>query len=127
MKRRWRASAEDGREFVFELERPLTHGEVIHREENTAYVIEVDPEALLEISLALAPSAAAGIGWAVGNLHLELMAEPHRLLTPDEPAARQVLERLGVPFQTVTDRFRPGRFSRGAQVPSHELGTSHRH
>ncbi|MDX2186184.1 MAG: urease accessory protein UreE [Opitutaceae bacterium] len=127
MKRRWRGVAEDGREFVFELEQPLVHGSVAWIEAGIAYVIEVEPEPLLEISLDVAPSAAAGIGWAVGNMHLELMSEPARLLTPDEPAARQLLDRISVPYQTVVDRFRPGRFARGPRNPTHELGSSHRH
>ena len=70
--------------------------------------------------------AAAGIGWAIGNLHLELSAEPTRLITADEPAVRQLLERLKVPYRQTTGIFRPGRFARGAQ-PSHELGPSHKH
>jgi urease accessory protein len=97
-KRIWRGTAADGVEFGFEV----------------------------EVSLEIAPSAAAGIGWAVGNLHLELQAEPTRLLAPDEPAARQLLERLNVPFRQTTAIFRPGRFARGNQS-THELGPSHKH
>ena len=80
----------------------------------------------MEIPLDLSPSAAAGIGWAVGNLHLELSAEPARLLAPDEPAVRQLLDRLGVPYRAATAIFRPGRFARG-NLPVHELGPGHKH
>jgi urease accessory protein len=66
------------------------------------------------------------MGWAIGNLHLELSAEPDRLLAPDEPAVRHLLERLGVPYRQTTAIFRPGRFARGA-LSTHELGTSHKH
>ncbi len=85
------------------------------------------PEPVVEISLEIAPSAAAGIAWAIGNLHLELQAEPARLLAPDEPAVRQLLERLKMPYTQTTAVFRPGRFARGNQNASHELGPSHRH
>jgi hypothetical protein len=78
------------------------------------------------LSIDVAPSAAAGIGWAIGNLHLELQSEPTRLLAPDEPAVRQLLDRLKISFTPTTAIFRPGRFSRGQQ-PTHDLGTSHRH
>jgi urease accessory protein len=125
-KRRWRGVAEDGKEFGFELERPLRHGEVFWQTASARYVVRQVPEALLEVSLEIAPSAAAGIGWAVGNLHLELCAEPIRLLALDEPAVRQLLARLQVPFKPVTGIFRPGRFARG-QLNPHELGSSHRH
>ena len=125
-KRLWRGVAEDGVEFGFELSAPLKHGETFFQNATSRYVIEQQPEAVVEIALDIAPSAAAGIGWAIGNLHLELSAEPTRLLAPDEPAVRQLLDRLKVPFKQTTAIFRPGRFARGAQS-SHELGPSHKH
>jgi urease accessory protein len=87
-KRLWRGRAEDGAEFGFELEKPLQHGAVFWQTATARYVIQQQPEAVVEIALEMAPSAAAGIGWAVGNLHLELQAESERLLAPDEPAVR---------------------------------------
>jgi urease accessory protein len=48
------------------------------------------------------------------------------LLAPDEPAVRQLLDRLQVPFKPTTAIFRPGRFARGVQS-THELGPSHKH
>lgn len=125
-KRIWRGIAADGMEFGFELEKRLQPGDVFWQTNTARYVVRQQPEPVVEISLDVAPSAAAGIGWAVGNLHLELQAEPTRLLAPDEPAARQLFERLNVPFKTTTAVFRPGRFARG-NMSTHELGPSHRH
>ncbi len=125
-KRLWRSTAADGTEFGFELSAPLKPGDPFFQSAAARYVVRQQPEPVVEISLALAPSAAAGIGWAVGNLHLELSAEPTRLLAPDEPAVRQLLARLQVPFTPTTAVFRPGRFARGAQA-NHDLGPSHRH
>ncbi len=125
-KRLWRGVADDGTEFGFELETPLKHGDTFHETPAARYVIEQAAEPVVEIPLDVAPSAAAGIGWAIGNLHLELSAEPTRLIAADESAIRQLLERLNVPFRQTTAIFRPGRFARGAQ-PSHELGPSHKH
>ena len=125
-KRLWRGTAADGTEFGFELDGPLKHGDTVFETESKRYVISQSEEAVIEISLDVTPAAAAGIGWAVGNLHLELSGEPSRLLAPDEPAMRQLLERLMVPYRTTTAIFRPCRFSRNAQ-PAHELGPSHRH
>jgi urease accessory protein len=125
-KRLWRGTAADGTEFGFELEAPLKHGDAFFQSATARYVIEQQPEPVVEIDLAIAPSAAAGIGWAVGNLHLELAAEPARLLAPDEPAVRNLLERLKVPYRPTTAIFRPGRFARG-NLPTHELGPSHQH
>jgi urease accessory protein len=125
-KRLWRGTAADGTEFGFELEKPMQPGETCWQTATARYVVRQQPEAVVEISLELAPSAAAGIGWAVGNLHLELQAEPTRLLAPDEPAVRQLLDRLKVPFKPTTAIFRPGRFARGT-LSTHELGPSHQH
>lgn len=125
-KRIWRGTAADGVEFGFELEKPFQPGDVFWQAATSRYVVKQQPEAVVEISLELAPSAAAGIGWAVGNLHLELQAEPTRLLAADEPAVRQLLERLKVPFNSTTAVFRPGRFARG-NLSTHELGPSHKH
>ena len=126
VKRLWRGLAEDGTEFGFELSAPLKNGEVFYQSSTTRYVIHQQPEPVIEVSLDVTPSAAAGIGWAGGNLHLELSAEPTRLLAPDEPAVRQLLDRLKVPFTSTTAIFRPGRFARGNQS-THDLGTSHKH
>lgn len=125
-KRLWRGTAADGAEFGFELSAPLKHGDVFFQTAMARYAIAQQPEPVVEISLAITPAAAAGIGWAVGNLHLELQAEPTRLLAPDELAVRQLLDRLKVPFTATTAIFRPGRFARGQQ-PTHELGPSHKH
>jgi len=125
-KRIWRGAADDGIEFGCELAAPLRDGDTIWQTATARYVIRQPAESVVEISLDIAPSAAAGIGWAVGNLHLELSAEANRLLALDEPAVRQLLERLKVPFKQTTAIFRPGRFVRGAQS-SHEFGQSHKH
>ena len=126
-KRLWRGVAEDGTEFGFELAAPLKHGETFWQTATARYVAQQQPEAVLEISLeAVAPSAAAGIGWAIGNLHLEFSSEPTRLLALDQPALRQLFERLKLPSQPTTAVFRPGRFARGNQSV-HELGPGHKH
>lgn len=126
-KRRWRGTADDGTEFGFELAAPLKDGDTIFESTTARYVIRQPAEPVVEIPLDVAPSAAAGIGWAIGNLHLELQAEPTRLLAADEPAVRQLLDRLKVPYRQTTAIFRPGRFARGEKLATHELGTSHKH
>lgn len=125
-KRLWRGAADDGTEFGFDLAAPLKPGDTIFQSEAARYVVRQNEEAVVEISLDIAASAAAGIGWAVGNLHLELAAEPTRLIAADEPAVRQLLERLKVPYRATRAIFRPGRFARGA-LPAQESGPSHQH
>ena len=94
-KRLWRGVADDGAEFGFDLSAPLKHGDTVFQNPSARYVVQQKPEPVIEISLAIQPSAAAGIAWAIGNLHLELSADATRLLAPDEPAVRQLLGRPG--------------------------------
>ena len=128
-KRLWRGVAADGAEFGFQLSRPLQPGDTFHQTPTTRYVIEQEPEPVLEIPLAGLPaSAVAGIGWAVGNLHLEFSSEATRLLTPDEPAARQLLARIQIAYTPTSAVFRPGRFKRSLTTPLvDDLGPSHKH
>jgi len=128
-KRLWRGTASDGVEFGFELSSPLKPGDTFHQTMAVRYVIAQEPEPVLEIPLGdLPPSATAGIGWAVGNLHLEFSSEATRLLTPDEPAARQLFARIQVAYTPTTAVFRPGRFKRNVTTPLvDELGPSHQH
>jgi len=122
----WQGAAEDGREFTFERAAPLRHGDVVFQTESARYVIRQRPEPVLEIPLEVAPSAAAGIGWAIGNLHAELSAEPGRLLTPDVPNTRLLLDRIRVSYRAGNAVFRPGRFARGeSPLPLPDPG--HRH
>ena len=125
-KRLWRATAEDGAPFGFELAKPCKHGDTVWQAAEVRYVLRQIPEPVLRVSLDMAGSAAAGLGWAFGNLHLEASTVPGRLLVADSPAARRLLEKLGLPF--VADRivFRPGHFARGP-LPPHELGPGHQH
>ena len=125
-RRRWRLSTEDGHDFGFVLTRPLQHGDTIAEIAGRRYVLSQRPEPVLAVSLRLAPSAAVGLGWAFGNLHLEASADAERLVVADTPAGRQLLARLGVPFSSTEEVFRPGRFARGA-LPDHELGPNHQH
>jgi urease accessory protein len=128
-KRLWRGIAADGCEFGFSLAAPLKHGDTFWQTEVARYVIAQEPEPVLEVVIGDLPaSATAGIGWAVGNLHLEFSSEANRLLTPDEPAARQLFARIQIEFNPTTAVFRPGRFKRSVTAPLvDELGPSHKH
>jgi len=125
-RRLWRATAEDGTPFGFELERPFRHGETVLQAAEVRYVLRQIPEPVLCVALDLAGSAAAGLGWAFGNLHLEASAEPGRLIVADSPVARRLLGKLALPFTTDLLVFRPGHFARGP-LPAHEFGPGHQH
>src|SRR5580700_1688803 len=97
-KRLWRVAAVDGAEFGFEVETPLRHGDVVWASDKARYVIRQEPEPVLEIPLDVKTDAAAVIGWAVGNLHFAIEAQPTRLLAPDDTGLRQALDRMGIHY-----------------------------
>ncbi len=121
-KRLWRATAADGTEFGFELAGPLAHGDVVLVAAAVRYVIDQCAEPVLEIPLPTSPEAAAVTGWAVGNLHFPIEAQPGRLLAPDDTALRQSLERLGIAHRPIAEVFRPHRVAAGAAPHRHGAG-----
>jgi len=110
-KRLWRAVAEDGAEFGFEVETPLRHGDVVHVTAAARYVIEQRPEPVLAMALDPEPDKSAVLGWIVGNLHFVIEARADHLLAPDDPALRQSLERLGIAYAPATEIFQPHRLA----------------
>ena len=105
-KRRWRGKASDHREFGFDLAAPLTHAACFFFEGHTRYVIEQQPEPVLEIPIAT-PEDAARLGWQIGNLHLVVQVLPALLRVADDPAAAQMLTREGITFQRHEAVFQP--------------------
>jgi urease accessory protein len=110
-KRLWRAPADDGVDFGFELEAPLQHGDAVWSTPQKLYVVRQEPERVLEIPLDVAPDAAAIIGWAVGNLHFAIEAQPTRVLAPDDTGLRQTLDRMGIHYHEASEIFQPNRFA----------------
>lgn len=114
-KRRWRGVAADGREFGFDLERPLSDGDVFFRTDAAVYVLEQRPEPVLEIPLGLDPADAARLGWRLGNLHFPLAfagGAAHGdgvalALAVDDPAVRGMLAREHIAFTPAERVFRP--------------------
>jgi urease accessory protein len=107
----WRGNADDGIDFGFEVTQPLRHGDVVFATPHTRYVIHQLPEPVLEMTLDSNPEAAAVLGWIVGNLHFVIEVQAKRLLAPDDPALRQSLERLGIPFRATVEVFQPHRLA----------------
>jgi len=106
-KRRWRGTAEDGREFGFDLESHLHDGDVFFEAES-AYQIEQLPEPVFEVKLdGHAPRRAAEMGWLFGNLHFPIQITRDLIRVADDPAVRQMLEREKIPFTETIHVFHP--------------------
>ncbi len=111
-KLRWRATAEDGRDFGFELDTPLQHGDAVLLENQTCYVIDQTSEPTLVVKLPSASEAAA-LGWAIGNLHLPLEIAGDRVITPDDPALHALFQQRGIAYQSAPRVFHPLRAAAG--------------
>jgi len=105
-KRRWRGVAEDGREFGFDLEVPLNHGAHFFAVGDNYYVIEQEPEKVLEIPMTT-PEQAARVGWSLGNLHFGIQVAEGAVRVPDDPAVLQLLHREDITFSRVKCVFLP--------------------
>jgi urease accessory protein len=108
LKRRWRATAEDGTEFGFDLESRLKSGCVIHRGDRADYVIFQEPELIYEVQLGT-PAQAALMGWKIGNLHLPVEITGSSVRALHDPAMLQLCEREGWTVSERTVVFTPLR------------------
>jgi urease accessory protein len=110
-KRRWRGIAGDGREFGFDLDHALDHGDVIYRDDCACYTVFQRPEPILEIPLPVMPGEAALVAWQVGNLHFPVEIQGDILRTVDDIAVRQMLDREGISYIANDAVFRPAPVS----------------
>ena len=108
-KRRWRAVAEDGRDFGFDLAEPLNDGIPFFQAAGATYLIAQQPEPVLEIPLSDDPARGARLGWLIGNLHFSLELAGNFIRVADDPALRQMLAREHVHFHEHSRVFHPER------------------
>ena len=105
-KTRWRAQAEDGTEFGFELAQPQRPGAAVFQSERARYVIEQRPEPLLRVAVA-DPTEAARVGWMIGNLHFPAQVRDGGIYVEADLAVRQMLAREDIPFEETEGVFQP--------------------
>jgi urease accessory protein len=122
-KRRWRASADDGSDFGFELDEPLKHGDCFHQTAENIYRIAQLPEAVLEIDYTDNPNDGLRVGWSIGNLHMPMQVAGPIIRVADDPAIRQLFSHLGVDYTEKTEVFQSNRVS--TEIRGH--GHTHSH
>ncbi len=103
-KTRWRGEADDGKSFGFDLEHPLTHGDLIADN----YIIQQTPEPVLVIPRAPEMDIAT-LAWSIGNLHQALQVTPRELITADDPALRPLLDGMNLYYRCEQRIFNPLR------------------
>ncbi len=107
-KTRFRAVAADEREFGFELEHPLAHGDIVWENDYGYYVIQQIPEPVIVITSHEITQTAA-LAWSIGNLHQPLQINGHELIAADDPGIRQLCQHQQVAFETAHRVFQPFR------------------
>ncbi len=118
-RRRWRAEAEDGSDFGFDLAEALSHGDCIHVTDTAAYRIEQSPESCFLISLGDSRQAA-WIGWMVGNLHFKAAFSQEGMLVQDDLAVQQMLDREHIHYHKVERVFQPAKQGGHSHDHSHD-------
>ena len=111
-KTRWRAIAADGREFGFELEQPLRHGDVILENDYGHYILDQSPEPVLVFAMGDNESIAS-LAWSIGNLHQPLQVLPGEMVAADDPALRQWCDQQHVAYRGEHRVFQPLRAAAG--------------
>lgn len=106
-KRRWRAFADDGAEFGFDLECPLRDKALFHQEGRRLYVIEQLREAVIELPCPSDSLASARLGWMLGNLHFPIEIREGFLRVGEDPAVRQMLARECIEHTLTEAVFQP--------------------
>ena len=125
-RKRWRHAAEDNTDFGIDVEEALSHGDVIHKTDTKAYVIEPEPEDCFQIALP-EPAKAAWTGWMIGNLHFKAAFTDDSILVPDDLAVEQMLEREHIHFHRVKAVFQPSKQCGHSHDHDHAHSHSHSH
>lgn len=110
-KRRWRAAAEDGTDFGFELDEPMKHGDCFYQTAENIYRIAQLPEIVLEADYSDDPNEGLRVGWSIGNLHMPMQATGPIIRVAADPAIRQLFSHLGIDYIEKTEVFQPIRVS----------------
>jgi urease accessory protein len=106
LKRRWRAIADDGTEFGFDLDSRLTDGCVVFHQDGKDYVVRQVPELVYEV-IYESPGHAALVAWRVGNLHLPAQILADRIHVLHDEAMNQLLATEGWAFTEPEVLFQP--------------------
>ena len=106
-KRRWRGVAEDGQEFGFDLEAPLSDGAIVFQSQTAVYVLSQKYEPVLEVALGTDSPTAARLGWLIGNLHFTIEVAGPTVRVMDDPAVRQLFERENIAYVPCKRVFHP--------------------
>ena len=117
---RWRRRAalatDDGLAFLLDLPEAsdLRDGDALLLEDGRHILVRTAPEPLAAVAAAT-PQALARLAWHLGNRHLPVAIEAHRLLIRRDPVIEHMLEHLGATVAPVTEPFTPegGAYGRG--------------
>jgi urease accessory protein len=120
-KRRWRGVADDGTEFGFDLEKPLSNSTTFFEASGAVYQIEQLREPVFRIPV-LSAAQAARVAWMIGNLHFSIAITSDYLVAENDSALQQMFTREKILFEQAEMVFTPSHVAAG-----HSHGHSHSH
>lgn len=106
LKRRWRAVADDGTEFGFDLDTRLCNNGVIFHRGGFDYLVRQQTEKVFRIPF-VNPGHAALVAWKTGNLHLPAQILDDAILVLHDESMAQLIEREGWSFDEPEVLFTP--------------------
>jgi len=107
-KLRWRAAADDGREFGFEVDEPLHHGDIVCCNDYNYYTIHQTSETVLVVNTT-EKEVVTKLAWSIGNLHQLLQVSGSELICADDPSLRQLFDQLHIAYKVESRQFEPMR------------------
>ena len=105
--------AEDGTDIAVDLERPCHNGDIVLCQEGKSYVVNQLTEKVIRIALPQEPSAAARLGWFLGNQHLQVEVMDEFIQLAHDALLLKKLQQADLNAEVTEDVFSPAPHSGG--------------
>lgn len=103
-KKRIKKTAEDGTEIGICIDETLHDGDVIGREDDKIYVIEIIPSKVVKITVSTMEEMGR-LGFEIGNRHLSLKIMENQVWIPYDEPTFQYLRKLGFHAEEAMEKF----------------------
>lgn len=121
-RRRLRLTADDGTEFLLDLERAavLRDGDGLALDDGAWIAVRAAAEDVLEVTAA-APGDLVRLAWHIGNRHIPAELSAGRILIRDDPVIADMLRGLGAVVAPARAPFTPegGAYAGGVREHRH--------
>jgi urease accessory protein len=112
-RRRLRLATDAGEPFLLDLPRAvaMNDGDGLALGDGTWIAVRAKAEPLLEVTAS--PELLCRLAWHIGNRHIPVAIEPHRILIRDDHVLADMLRLQGANLRSVNEPFVPERGAYG--------------